>query len=168
MTNDFTIRELQNAINRRLEKYDGKKIEEPAAGMPPYHKWYAEEIEAELREREISGLRASVWKIVADFGGPGPLSVSFEEIASVNLNMTRDKRYKYQTRGVVESLRVEFKEELLDLTIGGLVTHLLKAEKQKRIKYHTDEREKLLAAIAEADRKIAELEAVEIEEAIGE
>lgn len=67
------IQELQDAINKRLEKFDGKKY--PGKGAAPeYHEWYEGEIEKELESRGIDIFRVSAWKIIAEIEGPGEVN----------------------------------------------------------------------------------------------
>lgn len=53
----MTNKELQDALNGRLEKFDGEKYTGKEACTPVYHRWYMHEIESELESRgiEISG-----------------------------------------------------------------------------------------------------------------
>ena len=133
------IQELEDAINRRLEKFDGRKFNSTASGSSPeYHRWYAEEIEAELKERGINIFVPRVWKIVAEIDGPGEVKVSYKPIADV--------------------------EELLGLTIEEARVHLLKADLASRIAYYRAERSRLSQEMDVVADKIATLIGTTIEE----
>lgn len=156
-----TIQELQDAINRRLEKLDGKKYAGKGV-VPEYHKWYESEIEEELESRGIEIFRISTWKIVAEIDGPGEVKVSYEEIAKIEASVKTDRRYKYGGPGTVNSIRVLFREELQGLSIEEARVFLLKAELESRLEYYQKERARLAAELAAAADKIAELTAIEI------
>ena len=113
----MTNKELQDALNGRLKKFDGEKYSGKEASTPIYHRWYMHEIESELESRGIEIFRAATWKIVAEIDGPGDLRVGYEPVASVNVEIKSDKRYKFGGPGVVKSIRVQFREDLQGLTI---------------------------------------------------
>lgn len=71
----MTNKELQDALNGRLKKFDGEKYSGKEASTPIYHRWYMHEIESELESRGIEIFRAATWKIVAEIDGPGDLRV---------------------------------------------------------------------------------------------
>ena len=81
----MTNKELQDALNGRLEKFGGEKYTGKEACTPVYHRWYMHEIESELESRGIEIFRAATWKIVAEIDGPGDLRVGYEPVASVNV-----------------------------------------------------------------------------------
>ena len=128
----MTNKELQDALNGRLEKFDGEKYTGKEACTPVYHRWYMHEIESELESRGIEIFRAATWKIVAEIDGPGDLRVGYEPVASVNVEIKRDKRYKFGGPGVVKSIRVQFREDLQGLTIEETRAYLLKADLKNR------------------------------------
>ena len=78
------IKKLQDALNGRLEKFDGEKYTGKETSTPVYRRWYMHKIESELESRGIKIFRAAVWKIVAEIGGPGDLRVGYEPVASAN------------------------------------------------------------------------------------
>jgi len=131
----MTNKELQGALNGRLEKFDGEKYSGKEASTPIYHRWYMHKIESELESRGIEIFRAATWKIVAEIDGPGDLRVGYEPVASVNVEIKSDKRYKFGDPGVVKSIRVQFREDLQDLTIEETRTYLLKADLENRLAY---------------------------------
>lgn len=161
----MTNKELQNALNGRLEKFDGEKYSGKEASTPIYHRWYMHEIESELESRGIEIFRAATWKIVAEIDGPGDLRVGYEPVASVNVEIKSDKRYKFGGPGVVKSIRVRFREDLQDLTIEETRAYLLKADLKNRLEYWRKERERLSAELDKAAEKIADLTSISIEEA---
>lgn len=87
----MTNKELQDALNGRLEKFDGEKYSGKEASTPIYHRWYMHEIESELESRGIEIFRAATWKIVAEIDGPGDLRVGYEPVASVNVETKSDQ-----------------------------------------------------------------------------
>lgn len=131
----MTNKELQDALNGRLEKFGGEKYTGKEACTPVYHRWYMHEIESELESRGIEIFRAATWKIVAEIDGPGDLRVGYEPVASVNVEIKRDKRYKFGGPGVVKSIRVQFREDLQGLTIEETRAYLLKADLKNRLEY---------------------------------
>lgn len=133
----MTNKELQDALNGRLKKFDGEKYSGKEASTPIYHRWYMHEIESELESRGIEIFRAATWKIVAEIDGPG----------------------------VVKSIRVQFREDLQGLTIEETRTYLLKADLENRLAYWRKERERLSAELDKATEKIADLTSISIEEA---
>lgn len=161
----MTNKELQDALNGRLEKFDGEKYTGKEACTPVYHRWYMHEIELELESRGIEIFRAATWKIVAEIDGPGDLRVGYEPVASVNVEIKRDKRYKFGGTGVVKSIRVQFREDLQGLTIEETRAYLLKADLKNRLEYWRKERERLSAELDKAAEKIADLTSISIEEA---
>ena len=167
MKNDtLTIRELQDAINRRLEQFDGRKYEaKKGTASPAFYRWYTSAIAETLEEYKISFFRPAAWRIVAEIDDAAPLNVSFVDVAAVAADIKTDRRYSYGGPGTVRSLRVHFRDDLLDLAIPAARVRLLEKEKAARIAYHREEREKALAAAEEAAAKITELEAVKITEA---
>ena len=158
-------KELQDALNGRLEKFDGEKYTGKEACTPVYHRWYMHEIESALESRGIEIFRAATWKIVAEIDGPGDLRVGYEPVASVNVEIKRDKRYKFGGPGVVKSIRVQFREDLQGLTIEETRAYLLKADLKNRLEYWRKERERLSAELDKAAEKIADLTSISIEEA---
>ncbi len=133
----MTNKELQDALNGRLEKFDGEKYTGKEACTPVYHRWYMHEIESELESRGIEIFRAATWKIVAEIDGPG----------------------------VVKSIRVQFREDLQGLTIEETRAYLLKADLKNRLEYWRKERERLSAELDKAAEKIVDLTSISIEEA---
>lgn len=164
----MTNKELQDALNGRLEKFDGEKYTGKEACTPVYHRWYMHEIESELKSRGIEIFRAATWKIVAEIDGPGDLRVGYEPVASVNVEIKRDKRYKFGGPGVVKSIRVQFREDLQGLTIEETRAYLLKADLKNRLEYWRKERERLSAELDKAAEKIADLTSISIEETAAE
>lgn len=157
----MTIQELQDAINKRLEKFDGKKYENKEAS-PEYHEWYTKEIAEELESRGIDIFSVATWRIVAEIDGPGEVKVSYKETAKIELSLKRDRRYTHGGPGAVLSIRVNFREELRPLTIEEARIFILKADLERRLEYYKKERACLAAELDETAKKIAELTAIEI------
>lgn len=157
----MTIQELQDAINKRLEKFDGKKFKDQGAG-PEFHRWYAKEIGEELTESGIEIFYPLTWQIAAQINGPGEVKVFAETVAEVKVDAKRDRRYKCGGPGTILSIRVYFREELRGLTIEETRVFILKEELARRLEYHKKERERLAAELDKTTSKIAELTALEI------
>lgn len=157
----MTIQELQDAINKRLQKLDGKKYSGKGAS-PEYHGWYGAEIEEELESRGIDIFHVSTWKIIAEIDGPGEVKVSYKEVAEIKVSVKTDRRYKYGGPGTVNSIRVCFREELQSMSIEEARVFLLKKDLDDRIKYYKKERERIAAELDDVAGKIAELTALEI------
>lgn len=157
----MTIQELQDAINKRLQKLDGKKYSGKGAS-PEYHGWYEAEIGAELESRGIDIFRVSTWKIIAEIDGPGEVKVSYKEVAEIKVSVKTDRRYKYGGPGTVNSIRVIFREELQGLSVEEARVFLLKADLESRLEYYKKECARLAAELDAAADKIAELTAIEI------
>lgn len=158
------IKDLENAINKRLEQFDGKKYEGRAV-TPEYHAWYENEIAEELSDKGIVFFRPSTWKIVADIKGPGEVNVSFADVAEVKVEIKADRRYSYGGPGKVLKMRVHFKDELQGLTIEEARVYLLKADLESRRNYYKNEKARLEGELAEIEAKIAALSELTIEEA---
>ena len=155
------IKELQDAINARLQKFDGKKYNS-AGARPEYHGWYVGEIVKELEKNGIEIFRPITWKIIAEIDGPGEVKVYDGEVAKIELDAKRDRRYKNGGPGIINSIRVCFREELQSMSIEEARVFLLKKDLDDRIKYYKKERERIAAELDDVAGKIAELPALEI------
>ncbi len=158
------IKDLENAINKRLEQFDGKKYEGRVT-TPEYHKWYANEIAEELSDKKIDIFRPSTWKIVADIEGPGEVKVSFKEVAEVKVELKIDRRYSSGGPGKVVKMRVHFQDQIQELTIEEARVYLLKCDLESRIAWYENERVRLEKELAEVKGKIEALSTISIEEA---
>lgn len=165
MKTSITIKELQNSINERLKKYEGRKYAGTNSATVDYHKWYMNEIESELSDRGIEIFHTAIWKIVAEIDGPGEVRVSYEEVATVTVDVERDRRYKHGGPGEVKSILVQFREDLQSMTIEEARVHLLKSDLKSRLAYYRNEREQLAEKIEALTDKISNLAAITIEEA---
>lgn len=161
----ITIKELQSRINNRLAKFDGRKYEDKESSTPEYHKWYMGEIAEEFAAHGIEFLRAAIWKVVAEIDDPSGIRVSYKEVAKVKVDIKKDKRYKFGGPGLVRSIRVEFREELQDLTVEAARVFLLKEELASCLAYYSGERERLVVELAIMEEKIKNFAAITIEEA---
>lgn len=154
-------------MNESLAQFDGRKFAATSSASAEYHTWKTQAIGEVLDE--IVGaeyLGVGVWSIDADIDGPGGLNVAGERVAEIKLDLKRDKRYTNGGGpGVVNTIRVEFRSDLLDRTLEETRVLLLVGEKAKRLAYLKAERERLARELDETASKIAEIEAVEIEEA---
>ena len=83
----------------------------------------------------------------------------------MNVEIKRDKRYKFGRPAVVNSIRVQIREDLQGLTIEETRAYLLKADLKNRLEYWRKERERLSAELDKAAEKIADLTSISIEEA---
>ena len=111
---EFTVAELQEAINGRLAAFAGRKYTGTI-----FHEWINGDIAAEFEARGITELRPSVWRIVTDMSEQG-VSFFSDTVAEVKIDRKQDKRIKYaEGRGVILSAAVSFREELLPLTLDG-------------------------------------------------
>lgn len=92
----FTVAELQEAINKRLSGLAGRKYE-----GTEFHSWINGEIAAEFEERGITELCPSVWGIKPDMIKESGVSL-YDDIAKIKAELKRDKRYKWSAgRGLV-------------------------------------------------------------------
>ncbi|NCC69610.1 MAG: hypothetical protein EOM14_15735 [Clostridia bacterium] len=123
----FTVQELQDAINKRLEQFNGKKYEDTE-----YHGWYAKEIKEELSERGITELRPTTWGIVVDFSENG-LFFFQDNMAKIEAEFNRDKRFKYGGRGTIVFLRIAFRSDLLKFTMDEARRFLLEEKRDETI-----------------------------------
>ena len=85
----FTVAELQEAINKRLSGLAGRKYE-----GTEFHSWINGEIAAEFEERGITELCPSVWGIKPDMIKESGVSL-YDDIAKIKAELKRDKRYKW-------------------------------------------------------------------------
>lgn len=161
----LTIKELQDTINARLERFSGEKFDSRKGTAAMYHHWYMTEIAVVFAEKMVDYLTPVTWRVVADIDGPGEIKVSYQDVARVEVDAKHDKRYKGAGPGTIRSIRVSFREDMLDLTIAQARVFLLKEDREKRLAYYRGERERLSAELDAAANKIADLVAITIEEA---
>lgn len=155
-------------MNEALAVFDGRKYPATKSSLSEYHHWKTDTIGATIEATPGADfLGVACWRITADIlNGPGGLEVTLEDVAEITADLKPDARYKCGNGpGTVKSIRVAFRPELLDLTIEETRLFLLKEEKEKRLAYYKKERERLARELDETSAKIAEIEAVEIEEA---
>lgn len=149
---DFTVAELQEAINKRLGAFAGRKYEDTE-----FHSWYGREIAAEFEARGIKELRPSTWGVVADFTEQG-LSLFAERAAEVNIDFKRDKRFKYSAgRGVILSMAVAFRAELLPLTLDGARRFLLEEKREECMKRCAGIRDEAMQEMQKAEAELSRL-----------
>lgn len=149
---DFTVAELQEAINKRLGVFDGRKYE----GVE-FHSWYKREIDAEFEAREIKELCPSTWGVVAVFTEQG-ISFFSERVAEVNIDFKRDKRFKHSAgRGVILSMAVAFRAELLPLTLDGARRFLLEEKREEVMKRCAEIRDNAMREMQEAEAELERL-----------
>lgn len=157
----MTIQELQDAINKRLEKFDGRKFKDKGVG-PEFHDWYVSEIVEELKESRIDIFRPSIWRIIARVEGPGDVRVWDETVAEVKVNAKKDGRYKCGGPGKVLSIRVFFRPELQSMTIDETRVFILRSEVDRMLNNYKGRRKELAEELNTVADKIAELTAIEI------
>ena len=122
----FTVAELQEALNNRLSGLAGRKYE-----GTEFHSWINGEIAAEFEERGITELCPSVWSIKPDMIKESGVSI-YDDIARIKAELKRDKRYKWSAgRGVLLAAAVEFREELLPLSLDGARRFMLNEQREK-------------------------------------
>lgn len=161
------IKKLQDRMNEALAEFDGRKYPATKSSLSEYHHWKTDTIDAVIEATPGADfLGVGCWKVTADiYDGPGGLKVAGEDVAEITADLKPDARYKWGNGpGTVKSIRVAFRPELLDLTIEEARLFLLKEEKEKRLTYYKKERARLARELDETAAKIAEIEAVEIEE----
>jgi len=99
----MTIKELQNAINVRLQQFDGRKYT-GTGSIPEYHKWYEGAIAEEFEKNGIKIFRPVTWRIIAEIDGPEEVCVHDAEVAKIELDAKKDRRYKYGGPGTIKNL----------------------------------------------------------------
>lgn len=151
-----TVAALQEAINKRLGLFAGRKYE-----GAEFHAWYAREIAKELEARGITELRPCVWGVAAMIEGPSPLVVD-DRIAEINIEFKRDKRYRNGPgRGVILGMEVVFPERLTGLTLEDARKLLLEDCRAEQVAQCRKRREKAIQEAAEAEtleRMLARIE----------
>lgn len=153
----FTVAELQEAINKRLSALEGQKYE-----GTQFHSWFAHEINAEFAERGITELRPCVWGIKADDVKENDVSVGYDDVARIVADFKRDKRYKWAAgRGVILSVSVEFREELLPLSLDGARRFLLNEQREMMMKNCARNRDEALKAMQEAETELERLKGLQ-------
>lgn len=153
----ITVEALQEAINKRLCKFDGRKYE-----ATEFHKWYMGEIGAELETRGIQELRPFTWGILARIEGPSPLLFD-DRVAEVHIDFKRDKRYtRGPGRGLILGMKVEFHKRLAGLKLKDVRKLLLEEERAERIARCRKIRGKALQEAAEAEAMERTLAGIEI------
>lgn len=149
---EFTVAELQEAINGRLTVFAGRKY----TGTK-FHDWINGEIAAEFEARGITELTPSVWRIVTNMSEQG-VSFFSDTVAEVKIERKTDKRIKYaEGRGVILSAAVSFREELLPLSLDSARRFLLEEKRQEYIKRMEGIRQKAVHEAEEAATEIARL-----------
>lgn len=161
------IIELQDRINAALAQLDGRKYEAARHASTEYHRMKAQAIGEALDGVDgAEFLGIGVYNIDADIDGSGGLRVAGEHVAKIRIDVKRNDGYeRFHGPGTIKTIRVEFRDDLLDKTLEETRVQLLKEEKERRLAYLKGERERLAREIDETASKIAEIEAVEIEEA---
>lgn len=150
----FTVAELQEAINKRLSGLAGRKYE-----GTEFHSWFNREIAAEFEERGITELRPSVWSIKPDMIEENGISLcGYGDIAKINAEFKRDKRYKWSAgRGVLLAAAVEFREELLPLSLDGARRFMLNEQCEKMMKNCAEVRDEALKTVRECEAELERL-----------
>lgn len=152
----FTVSELQEAINNRLSGLAGRKYE-----GTEFHSWFNREIAAEFEERGITELRPSVWSIKPDMIEENGISLcGYGNIEQINAEFKRDKRYKYGGRGVLLSAEVEFREELLPLSLDNARRFILNEQREKMVKNCTEARDEALKTVRECEAELERLKGI--------
>ena len=150
---NFTVAELQEAINKRLAALEGRKYE-----GTEFHSWFAREIAAEFEERGIKELRPSTWEIKADNVRENGVCVGYDGIAKIDTEFKRDKRYKWSAgRGVILSVSVQFREELLPLSLDSARRFLLNEQRENMMKNCATIRDEALKTMQEAEAELERL-----------
>ncbi len=153
----FTVAELQEAINKRLSALEGQKYE-----GTQFHSWFAHEINAEFAERGITELRPSAWCVKADGVEESGVSAGYDDVARIVAEFKRDKRYKWGAgRGVILSVSVEFREELLPLSLDSARRFLLNEQREQYVKNLTEIRNKAVQDAREAEAEIERLKGLQ-------
>lgn len=148
----FTVAELQEAINKRLSGLAGRKYE-----GTEFHSWINGEIAAEFEERGITELCPSVWGIKPDMIKESGVSL-YDDIAKIKAELKRDKRYKWSAgRGVLLSAAVEFREELLPLSLDGARRFILNEQREKMVKNCAEARDEALKTVRECEAELERL-----------
>lgn len=148
----FAVAELQEAINKRLGVFAGRKYE-----GTEFHSWYQREIAAECEARGINELRPSMWGIVTDMSEQS-LSFFADRVAEVNIDFKRDKRFKNSAgRGMILSMAVAFRTELLPLTLDGARRFLFEEKREERMKRCAELRDNAMREAEEAEIELARL-----------
>lgn len=151
----ITVAELQEAINKRLAALSGRKYE-----GTEYGSWIVAAINAEFEERGIKELRPSVWGIKSDAEESGVSH--YDDVAKIKTEFKRDKRYKWGAgRGVILSVAVKFREELLPLSLDDARRFILNEERNEMIKNCERNREEALEALQEAEAHIERLKGLQ-------
>lgn len=148
----LTVSELQEAINKRLAVFAGRKYVETE-----FHSWYAREITEEFNAQGIAELRPSTWGIVTDMSEQG-ISFFAERVAEVNIDFKRDKRFKNGAgRGVILSMAVAFRKDLLPLSLEDARRLLFNEKRDECVKRAEEIRRNAAREAEEAATEIARL-----------
>lgn len=151
----FTVAELQEAINNRLSGLAGRKYE-----GTEFHSWINGEIAAEFEERGITELCPSVWSIKPDMIKESGVSL-YDDIARIKAELKRDKRYKWSAgRGVLLAAAVEFCEELLPLSLDGARRFMLNKQREKMMKNCAEVRDEALKTVRECEAELERLKEI--------
>ncbi len=152
----ITVAELQEEINKRLAAFNGRKYTDTE-----FHSWYSAEIGRVFTEYGITELRPATWGIVTDMSEEG-ICFFADRVAEVNIDFKRDKRFKYGAgRGVILSMAVAFRSELLPLTLDEARRFLFIEKRGERIKKLTEIRDNAAYDLEKAEKEIARLQGLE-------
>lgn len=141
--------ELQTILNDKVKVYVGKKID-----LSKFHSELTNLIKDELNN--FGNCVYYPWRVSFDISEPLPT-----EILNLQLDLSEDKRHKYKTVGVVNS--IEF--TITDKNCSGMTSKEISKIKSKEfvlesIEYHNKEIEKLKFMIVEHEHKILDLEKI--------
>lgn len=152
----FTIMELQEAINKRLAAFDGRKYKDTE-----YHRWYAAAIAEEFAERGITEIEPATWRIVTNMS-EGGVHFLCDTVAEVKAELKRDKRYTVSAgRGTVVSLRVAFRSDIARFTLDEARRFLLEEKRDEYVMRLKAEREEHARAAEKAAAEIGRLLSLE-------
>lgn len=167
MMKKITVQQLQDAINDRLKKYDGKKVDPGKADINnDYHKWYMEEIRLQLEAFGISSIYPATWRILVDTKDrKAPVVLTRAEVAEVEVTSKLDRRYNPPRSSEINAIRVRFKTEYLAGSVEDMIRAILADEKAKNIDRLARERERLTQELQEVQKAISEIYAFNVWEA---
>ena len=152
----IAVAELQEEINKRLAAFNGRKYAETE-----FHSWYSAEIGRVFDEYGIKDLQPTIWGIVTDMSEAG-ISFFAERVAEVNIDFKRDKRFKHSVgRGVILSMAVAFRAELLPLTLDEARRFLFCEKRDEIIKRVTEIRDNAAHDAKKAEEELARLHGLE-------
>ena len=148
----MTVFDLENTLNQRLASMQGMKYNDVS-----YIHLAVSAIKEEFAAQGIENLHVSNWGICAFAEIPQiPCDCKTDDIARIRYELKKDKRIvNGPGKGVILSVSVAFREDLLPLSLEEAVRHVLNERKDDLLNNIREIRAKAVKTIEKCDTDIA-------------